>query len=679
MKTSVVTSIALVAWSGVAYAADSMPLKAPAAPAAAPAWSGFYLGGNFGYAAGQSDWTARGVDAAVPPVSGSLSLFDGYDAFKGTGSFFGGLQAGYNHLLPSRVLLGVEADISFPNMISGSRTMTSPAIGQASYTDTSQLSGTLRGRFGYAFDHWLLFGTAGFAWSYDAFSRTQLAGTPLGGTAGPGTEESTFKVRAGWAAGVGVEVPVAPNWTARAEYLFSDFGTRGVTFPAAAQRVDSDLALHSLRLGLNYRFDPAKPDAFALPSAPETDLWAFHAQTTYVHQYAPPFTSPYRGRNSLNPDQARETWDVTFYAGLRLWKGAEAWINPEIDQGFGLSSTVGAAGFPSGEAYKVGASVPYTRLPRMFVRQTIDLGGDSEKVEADANKFSGSQTANRLVFTIGKFGVGDVFDTNKYAHDPRSDFLNWAIVDTGTFDYAADAWAYTYGASAEWYQGQWTARAGVFDLSIEPNSSELDPSFSQFQWIGEIEHRHEIWGQPGKVAVSGFLTRGRMGRFDDAIALAALTGEPADIAAVRQYRSRPGVSFNAEQQVTEDLGVFARAGIADGNVEPYEFTDIDRTVAGGLSLTGKRWGRPDDTVGVAGVVNMISGVHQAFLNAGGLGILVGDGQLPNPGAEKIIELYYSLPVWSWRVTFDYQFIANPGYNRDRGPVSVLGTRLRAQF
>ncbi len=238
MKTSVVTSIALIAWSGVAYAADSMPLKAPAAPAAAPAWSGFYLGGNFGYAAGQSDWTARGVDAAVPPVSGSLSLFDGYDAFKGTGSFFGGLQAGYNHLLPSRVLLGVEADISFPNMISGSRTMTSPAIGQASYTDTSQLSGTLRGRFGYAFDHWLLFGTAGFAWSYDAFSRTQLAGTPLGGTAGPGTEESAFKVRAGWAAGVGVEVPVAPNWTARAEYLFSDFGTRGVTFPAAAQRVE---------------------------------------------------------------------------------------------------------------------------------------------------------------------------------------------------------------------------------------------------------------------------------------------------------------------------------------------------------------------------------------------------------------------------------------------------------
>ena len=233
MKTSVVTSIALVAWSGVAYAGDSMPLKAPAAPAAAPAWSGFYLGGNFGYAAGQSDWTARGVGAAVPPVSGSLSLFDGYDAFKGTGSYFGGLQAGYNHLLPSRVLLGVEADISFPNMISGSRTMTSPATGTASYTEhVAALRHAARPRR--------------LRDSITGCSTAPVA-SPGATTSSPGRslpahrsvarrdrvlKKSAFKVRAGWAAGVGVEVPVAPNWTARAEYLFSDFGTRGVTFPA---------------------------------------------------------------------------------------------------------------------------------------------------------------------------------------------------------------------------------------------------------------------------------------------------------------------------------------------------------------------------------------------------------------------------------------------------------------
>jgi high affinity Mn2+ porin len=131
--------------------------------------------------------------------------------------------------------------------------------------------------------------------------------------------------------------------------------------------------------------------------------------------------------------------------------------------------------------------------------------------------------------------------------------------------------------------------------------------------------------------------------------------------------------------VSADLGVFARAGIADGDIEPYEFTDIDRTVAAGLALSGKKWGRPDDTFGLAGVVNGITSAHQAFLNAGGLGILVGDGILPNPGTEKILEMYYSFPIFSWRMTFDYQFIVNPAYNRDRGPVSVIGTRLRAQF
>jgi hypothetical protein len=142
--------------------------------------------------------------------------------------------------------------------------------------------------------------------------------------------------------------------------------------------------------------------------------------------------------------------------------------------------------------------------------------------------------------------------------------------------------------------------------------------------------------------VTGFLSRGRMGRFDDAVQLVQQTGMPADITAVRQYTSRGGVSVNLEQQVIEGLGLFARAGLADGSIEPYEFTDIDRTVAAGLALNGKRWGRPDDTFGLAGVVNGITSEHQAFLNAGGLGILVGDGRLPNPGAEKILETYYSL-------------------------------------
>ena len=243
-------------------------------------------------------------------------------------------------------------------------------------------------------------------------------------------------------------------------------------------------------------------------------------------QYVPRFHAPYRGPNSLDPNHGRETWDVTFYAGLRLWQGAELWINPEIDQGFGLSSTLGLAGFPSGEAYKVGSSVPYARIHRTFIRQTIDLGGEIEKVQADINQFAGSQSANRVVITIGKFSVSDLFDTNKYSQNPRKDFMNWALVDAGTFDYAADAWGYTYGAAVEWYQGRWTLRGGIFDLSVVPNNTDLDPRFQQFQWIAEIEHRHELWGQPGKLAVTGFLSRGRMGRFEDAIQLAQMTGGP---------------------------------------------------------------------------------------------------------------------------------------------------------
>jgi high affinity Mn2+ porin len=655
-----------------------MPFKAPPAAAKPYDWGGLYIGGHFGAAWGRSDWSAAGG----LPLSGSFDLAHGYNAFKGTGSYFAGLQAGYNAMLPNHILLGADADISFPNTIEGSQTFSSVSTGTASFAEQAQFFGSVRGRLGYAPGNWLIYATGGFAFSYDEFTRTQLTGTPAGGTATPGTVENRFMVpRAGWTAGAGVEVALAPRWSARLEYLYTQFNGRSVTFPAGAQSFASDLSLQSVRLGLNYKIGQDGLSNFLGqgPSALELDRFAFHGQTTYVQQYALPFRSPYRGQNSLIPNQGRETWDVTFYAGTRLWDGAELWVNPEIDQGFGLSGTLGAAGFPSGEAYKVGDSAPYARIPRLFLRQTIDLGGEKQKVESGINQFAGSQTADRLVITLGKFGVTDVFDTNKYAHDPRSDFMNWALVDSGTFDYAADAWGYTYGAAVEWYSGRWTLRGGLFDLSIVPNSTELDPRFSQFQWIGEIERRHELWGQPGKVAVTGFLSRGRMGRFDDAVLLSNLTGQPADIAAVRRYQSRTGISVNAEQQLSPDVGVFARAGWARGDIEPYEFTDIDRTLAAGVTVSGKSWGRAEDTFGLAGVVNSIWGQHQAFLNAGGLGILVGDGKLPNSGPEQILEMYYSLPVQSWRLTFDYQLIANPAYNRDRGPVSILGTRLRTQF
>ena len=415
--------------------------------------------------------------------------------------------------------------------------------------------------------------------------------------------------------------------------------------------------------------------------AGQAQAYAVHAQATVVVQGHPAFASPYRGAQSLDPGaRGDETADVTLYAGASPWRGAEVWLNGEIDQGFGLSGTLGVAGFPSGEAYKVGAREPYLKLPRLFLRQTIDLGGDRQGTDADLNVLGGAHAADRLVITVGKFGVPDVFDANAYAHDPRQDFLNWALIDTGSFDYAADAWGFTYGAAIEWYRGPWALRAGWFDLSDVPNSTTLDGTFAQHQWIAEGERRYKIGGRDGKVAVTGFITPGRMGGFDDALALAAASHAAADTALVRRMHDRAGVSINLEQAITDDLGAFLRAGTADGRYESYEYTDIDRTFAMGLSQAGKPWGRPDDRLAAAVVVDQASSQRQAYLAGGGAGILVGDGRLPHPGAETVLEAYYNLQlVKGLHATLDYQFVQNPAYNRDRGPVSVLAARLHAQY
>ena len=410
------------------------------------------------------------------------------------------------------------------------------------------------------------------------------------------------------------------------------------------------------------------------------ERFAVHGQITYVEQETNGFHAPYSGSNSLTASSGRETVDATLFLGARLWPGAEAWVTPEIDQGFGLDNTLGVAGFPSGAAYKVGAKVPYFRLPRAFVRQTIGTGDAQEAVEQMPSQFGGTRSLDRWVFTVGKFSVTDVFDTNQYAHDPRSDFLNWAAVDAGSFDYAADAWGYTIGAAGERYIGSWTFRAGVFDLSDVPNSESLEHGLHEFQMDAEIEKRYSLFGQTGRILVTGFDSRARMGLLDQAIAVALATGTQPSTSNLRQYRSRLGASLDLEQPLTDDIGVFARIGKAAGNVEAYEFTDIDRSVSIGTSIKGSRWHRPDDVIGLVGIDNGISAEREGYLSLGGVGILVGDGILPRPGPEEIIETYYSLAACSWaHITLDYQWVRNPAYNTDRGPASIFAVRVHAQF
>jgi high affinity Mn2+ porin len=666
-----------------AHAADRPAPAVAASSSNPPDWTGFYVGGQAGFAGGRSSWAASATDRPESPRKGALNFYEPFNPWTGTGSYFMGLQGGYNLMLPSRLVMGIETDVIAPSAIGGDERVRTRVLGPALYDEEMLIAGTVRGRIGYAFGNWLPYVTGGFAWTFDrlAFNDTEstIATSRL---LRPATFDHQLLWRLGWTIGAGIEFPFAPNWTLRAEYLFTDFGNQGTTLPTAAQRVDANLSVSEIRFGLNYKLPTDRVQWNSTTAdnlAPALENVAIHAQTTFISQYAAPFRSPYQGANSLASNSGREGWDVTLYAGLRPWKGGEIWINPEIDQGFALSDFHGVAGFVNNDPSK-GSSYPFARIQRAFFQQTFDLGGEVHKVDADLNQFATTETDNRVVVTAGKFAVGDVFDLNKYAQDARQDFMNLAVVSTGTFDYASDAFGYTYGVATEWYQGPWTLRGGYFDLSRISAGVELDPGFHEFQWVGELERRYDLLGQPGKILFTYYLSRGDMGTYNAAVSLSQLTGEPANVSLVREGRSRSGIGGNLEQQITPELGIFARAGIANGNVQDYEITDIDRTATIGLSQSGKPWGRPDDTFGLAGNVNTITKAHQAYFNAGGLGIVIGDGVLPHPGPEQILEAYYRYNLSSlWHVTLDYQFVNNPAYNRDRGPVSIIATRLHADF
>ncbi|HXY58447.1 MAG TPA: carbohydrate porin [Methylocystis sp.] len=691
-KLSVAALILSAGFSNNSLAADLPADKsAPeAAPAAADPWNGFYLGGNLGYAGGRSNWQG-------PDIWGTSSLAKGIDTFTEAGSFLGGFQGGYNLRLPHNFLVGVEGDFTFPAYPDQTGQSTgftanfiSPSLGFATFMESMQTAMSVRGRVGYLLnDNWLLYATGGAAWT-----RNSQSMTPTGGTT-----DNPYFWRSGWVVGGGLETPLIPSWTAKLEYLYTHFGAKSTNMIANAEVFRADFNLHEARLGLNYHFGdalPTLPTPIAGEKKPygwtlaDDDRINLHGQWTFTGQGFPAFQAAWDGPQSMSRvGDFRQTNDVTLFAGLRLWQGAELWVNPEIDQGFGVGNTHGAAAFPSGESYKLGYAFPYVRVPRYFLRQTVNLGGEEHKLEADLNQFAQTVTDDRLVLTVGKFGVVDIFDTNKYANNPKNDFLNWAMINAGTFDYAGDAWGLTYGAAAEWYKDRWTVRGGVFSLSGTPAEADfsgpaygVDPNLSQFQAVGEIEERHELWGQPGKLKITGFLSRGRMGNFQDAVNAASWLGMDPSLAIAldRVFRSRPGVSVNLEQQINDSVGFFARAGYSDGSVEPWDFADIDRTVQAGFSISGKEWGRPDDTLGIAGIVNGLANSHEAYFAAGGAGILIGDGGLPVYRLEKVVESYYNYALTpNMKLGVDYQLIIDPAYDGARGPVNLFAARIHWQF
>jgi high affinity Mn2+ porin len=623
-------------------------------------WNGWYVGGHAAYSLGRAASTLSDPNPAV--ISNSFS------------SLYGGLQAGYNYVLPSRLLLGAEADITFPNFFEDGAIFSGGTAQGTTVTNQIDYIATLRARFGYAFDHWLIYGTGGFAWSQARFGESPGVASD---------EDKVILTRTGWSLGFGTEVAITPDWTARIEYLYDRFGTVAGVFPSGTA-YESVFDIKTLRLGLNYKLGVADADMAAHASSDAwpigRDNWNIHGQFTFVEQGYPAFRSPYEGANSLSgANQAKNTGSATAFIGFRPWDGTDIYINPEIMQGFGLSDTVGVAAFPNTEAQKASFPMPRSNLARVYVQQTFGLGGEQETIEDGPNQLAGKEDISRITLIAGKLSVTDFFDNNSYAHDGRTQFFNWQLFCCGSYDWSMDRISYTWGAMAELNQKFWAFRAGYFLVPVVSNVDSFDTHFPDGEYIGELELRYSLFAQPGKLRLLAWANRANMGSYADALAEPITTPTYPNITLVRQVRTNYGFAANLEQAITAELGVFSRASWSPGLDEIIGWTDCDESVSAGAVLKGTSWGRANDTVGIGGVLGGLSPAARAYFAAGGLGILIGDGAL-NYRPEKVLESYYSYSLNKWvSLTFDYQFVADPAYNADRGPVHIFSGRLHAQF
>lgn len=630
-----------------------------------------------------------------------------------------GAQVGYNWQ-SGPLVWGFETDLSLLDGRRGPHGLVpaSPAYvpGLPAYTLSANSSAnffaSIRGRVGYAWDRSLFYLTGGVAAGGARGPATlTLGASGLDATfSAPWSQSSRMK----YAIGAGFEYAFADNWSARAEYLFLNQSLNTQVFDNGAgyayvSRMRNEN--HLLRFGLNYHFGAKSEIPGELhygqqarngqnsgnggnggdSDAPER--YSVHAQTTNVVQAYPRFRALYDGPNSFPSGGKANVGSTTnLFLGLRLWEGGAAYLNPEIDAGYGLANSVGAAAYVNGAVAKVGRAAPYMRFQRYFLRQIIglnggerltdpDVGSRSEVLESTQNQISGRVDRDRVIVTLGKFAVPDVFDDNVYAHDPTTGFLNFAFNEMGALDYAADSWGYTYGLAVEWKQDWWTARGGVFQLSTIPNGLEIEPQlFRQFMGVAEFEARYDLFDQPGAIKFLAFGDNGYISKIDDVIRYAFLTNQfPPSVENERRRAVKTGGGINVKQQIAPHLGFFLRASMADGRYETVDYTDIDRQLSMGVVAGGTWWGRDDDEIGLAGALSGLHGDRVRYFGLGGTSVYIGDGAISYAG-EKNMEAYYKIGFGkNIDATFDYQLLVNPAHNSARGPINVFGLRFRAAF
>jgi high affinity Mn2+ porin len=431
------------------------------------------------------------------------------------------------------------------------------------------------------------------------------------------------------------------------------------------------------RADVNEASTPAEA-AGAPDPAPE---WiSLHFQTTIATQAHPSFSVDYSGQNSLSPHAASATAFVaTLYADARLWPGAELVFNPEFSGGSGLGSTLGVAAFPSGLAYRVGDPAPAVYLARLLLRQTFGLGGGTVQVDAAANQLAGSHDRNTLTLSAGRLSVADIFDGNAYAHDPTTQFFNWALFASGAWDYPADTRGYTWGVIADLTVNWWSLRAGI---ALEPKYANL----AQMEWridkahglTAEYEGRYAIRNRRGAARILLYANSARMGSYQQVL------DDPAkyhnSIVETREFgRVKYGFAISVDQQITDTLGAFLRISANDGATETWAFTEIDRSLGLGLVQHGAPWHRSDDEAGVAVVFGGLSSLHRRYLAGGGYGFIIGDGAL-SYAPEIVGDIYYRAQLTPLiALSAIYQPVINPAYNTARGPVHIFSARLRVAF
>jgi high affinity Mn2+ porin len=408
-------------------------------------------------------------------------------------------------------------------------------------------------------------------------------------------------------------------------------------------------------------------------------------QINVIWQDLRPFRSPYEGPNSLQSrGDSKISHAYGVYGGIDVGHGLQGYLDVEMIRGKGISRVVGLAGPTNGDVLRQGTadlgSGPY--VARAFVRYTIPFSSrERDTLERGPDQIPAILSASRLEFLAGKLALGDMFDLNRYANSTRQQFMNWSFFQNTAWDFAADTRGYSNGVAVAWIHPAWSVRAGSFQMPRAANGNVFDSDLRRARG-DQIEFTLTAPRTQTAARILGYLNHARMGSYAEALAVGRAQGQPPDIAANDlPGRAKYGFGVNVEQPLSDDgeTGLFARFGWSDGRNESFAFTEVDRHLSMGGQLAGHHWGRTNDRIGLGAVREGIVTLHRDYLSAGGLGFLLGDGRL-NYGSEQVVEAYYRLQAGPYlQLTSDVQHIRNPGYNRDRGPATVLSLRVNLRY